>query len=49
MTVSRENLEVADEVVAGQREWIRPAVQQLAAGSAEDSSGPAFDAITNPS
>jgi hypothetical protein len=49
MTVSREYLEVATEVTAGQREWIRPAVQQLAAGSAEDSSGPATDAITNPS
>ena len=49
MTVSRENLEVAIDVAAGQREWIRPAVQQLAAGSAEDSSGPATDAITNPS
>jgi hypothetical protein len=49
MTVSRENLEVATDGTAGQREWIRPAVQQLAAGSAEDSSGPAIDAIINPS
>ena len=49
MTVSRDNLEVADEGTAGQREWIRPVVQQLAAGSAEDSSGPATDAIINPS
>jgi len=48
MTVARENLEMAIEEAA-RREWIRPAVQQLAAGSAEDSSGPAFDAITNPS
>ncbi len=49
MTVSRGNLDVAIEDTAGQREWIRPVVQQLAAGSAEDSSGPATDAITNPS
>lgn len=47
MTV-REELNVATEE-ASLREWIRPAVQQLAAGSAEDSSGPATDAITNPS
>ncbi len=43
MTVARENLELAFEAV--RREWIRPAVQQLAAGSAEDSSGPAVDAL----
>lgn len=49
MTVSRETFEVATHATAGQREWVRPAVQLLAAGSAEDSSGPAFDAITNPS
>ena len=49
MTVSREDLQVAIEGTTGQREWIRPAVQQLSAGSAEDSSGPATDAITNPS
>jgi hypothetical protein len=49
MTVSREILEAATAEGAARREWIRPAVQQLAAGSAEDSSGPATDAITNPS
>jgi len=48
MTIARENLEMAIEE-AVRLEWIRPAVQQLAAGSAEDSSGPATDAITNPS
>jgi hypothetical protein len=48
MTVAREYQDLNTE--AGARlEWIRPAVQQLAAGSAEDSSGPATDAITNPS
>ncbi|HYG47955.1 MAG TPA: hypothetical protein VD846_08430 [Allosphingosinicella sp.] len=49
MTVSRENVEVAVEATAGQREWIRPAIQLLSAGSAEDSSGPAIDAVINPS
>ena len=48
MTVARENQELATEASA-RREWTRPAVQQLAAGSAEDSSGPDFDGITNPS
>jgi hypothetical protein len=49
MTVSREDLQLVTEGNAGQREWIRPAVQLLSAGSAEDSSGPAQDAIINPS
>ena len=49
MTVSREDFQVVTDASAGQREWIRPAVQLLAAGSAEDSSGPATDAIINPS
>ncbi|HYJ82624.1 MAG TPA: hypothetical protein VEW26_07275 [Allosphingosinicella sp.] len=49
MTVSRENLDVATEGTTGQREWVRPVVQQLTAGAAEDSSGPAVDAIINPS
>lgn len=44
MTVARENQDLTPR-----REWIRPAVQQLSAGSAEDSSGPATDAIVNPS
>jgi hypothetical protein len=48
MTVARENQDVTTEAGA-RREWIRPALQQLSAGSAEDSSGPAIDAITNPS
>jgi hypothetical protein len=46
MTVAREH---QDPTTEDRREWIRPAVQQLAAGSAEDQSGPATDAITNPS
>lgn len=48
MTVVREIHEVT-EGTPTLREWIRPSVQQLAAGSAEDSSGPATDAIFNPS
>jgi len=48
MTVAREYQEVTVEADA-RREWIRPAVQQLAAGSAEDQAGPATDGITNPS
>jgi hypothetical protein len=48
MTVARE---IQDPTIeAGvRREWIRPVVQQITAGSAEDSSGPDVDAITNPS
>jgi hypothetical protein len=30
-------------------EWDKPEVRRITAGSAEDSSGPATDAITNPS
>ena len=30
-------------------EWVKPDVRRITAGSAEDSSGPATDAITNPS
>ncbi|HET9640447.1 MAG TPA: hypothetical protein VFP12_14705 [Allosphingosinicella sp.] len=48
MTVAREYQDLTTEA-GSRREWIRPAVQQLAAGSAEDSSGPATDAIFNPS
>jgi hypothetical protein len=48
MTVMRELHEVT-EGSPSLREWVRPSVQQLSAGSAEDSSGPATDAITNPS
>lgn len=43
MTVSREDLTLPPEEAAGQREWIRPAVQRLAAGSAEDGFGPQPD------
>ncbi|HYE27114.1 MAG TPA: hypothetical protein VEA61_02615 [Allosphingosinicella sp.] len=48
MTVSREEIEVT-AAETDRRQWIRPTVQQLAAGSAEDSSGPDTDTITNPS
>lgn len=48
MTVARENQDLTPEANV-RSEWIRPAVQQLSAGSAEDSSGPAVDAIVNPS
>jgi hypothetical protein len=48
MTVAREYQDMTTEADA-RREWIRPAVQQLAAGSAEDSSGPDIDGIINPS
>jgi hypothetical protein len=48
MTAREQNHPGALEAAA-RREWLRPTVQQLAAGSAEDSSGPAIDGITNPS
>ncbi|HYW17321.1 MAG TPA: hypothetical protein VE891_14370 [Allosphingosinicella sp.] len=48
MTVARENQDMTIEA-STLREWIRPSVQQLAAGSAEDQAGPDFDGITNPS
>ena len=48
MTVVREYQDSTLE--AGVRlEWIRPSVQQLAAGSAEDSAGPDQDSLPNPS
>jgi hypothetical protein len=43
---------MTDQRTAGRdtkREWVKPDVRRIAAGSAEDSSGPATDAITNPS
>ena len=46
MTVAREHQHLTTEA---RREWVRPEVQQLAAGSAEDQAGPDFDGITNPS
>jgi hypothetical protein len=49
MTHSREDYKVAGSEVAASREWVRPTVQHLAAGRAEDESGPATDAIINPS
>jgi hypothetical protein len=35
MTVLREVSEIATETTATRREWIRPALQRIAAGSAE--------------
>jgi hypothetical protein len=48
MTVAREYQDLTTQSDA-RREWIRPSVQQLAAGSAEDQAGPDFDGIGNPS
>jgi hypothetical protein len=49
MTQAHENNIVASNEVAASREWLRPTVQRLEAGSAEDDSGPSTDAIINPS
>lgn len=49
MSLASENRKVTPDEVAANREWVRPAVRHLAAGSAEDESGPATDAIINPS
>jgi hypothetical protein len=49
MTVSHEHHELAAEEAGTRRQWIRPTVQTLAAGRAEDGSGLIPDAITNPS
>jgi hypothetical protein len=49
MTHARENAEAGSNEAAASRKWTRPAVQRLAAGSAEDGSGPALDGILNPS
>ena len=49
MTRARENNKVVSNEVAASREWVRPAVQHLEAGRAEDDSGPSTDAIINPS
>jgi hypothetical protein len=37
------------EQIETPREWVVPQVTKMHAGSAEDSSGPATDGITNPS
>ena len=38
-----------DKSLENKKNWVKPEVAHLAAGSAEDSSGPATDQITNPS
>lgn len=38
MTVSRMNIEVTSDKAAERREWVRPGVQRLSAGSAETGS-----------
>jgi hypothetical protein len=48
MTVLRDDLPVDSHEAPGRRAWIRPAVQQLDAGSAEDGFGSLPDA-QNPS
>jgi hypothetical protein len=49
MSFAREPDKLARDEMAGLREWVRPIVHGLAAGSAEDDSGPNQDAIFNPS
>jgi hypothetical protein len=49
MTEVRNSSELATQGADARRSWIRPAVQLLAAGSAENSAGPATDATTTPS
>jgi hypothetical protein len=38
MTVSRTNIEVTSEQAATRREWVRPGLKRLSAGSAETGS-----------
>ena len=45
MTELRDEYPVESQVAGGAQEWVRPAVQRLAAGSAEDGSGLAADAL----
>jgi hypothetical protein len=46
IAVANDRKSEQPEVLA---EWIKPEVTRISAGSAEDSSGPATDMITNPS
>ena len=48
MTHATEN-KAASNLVEASREWVRPAVQHLAAGDADDETGPSLDGILNPS
>jgi hypothetical protein len=38
MTVSRRNIEVTADQAATRRQWVRPGIQRLSAGSAETGS-----------
>ena len=49
MSAAREADKLATDDEAGLREWVRPIVHGLAAGNAEDESGPSLDGILNPS
>jgi hypothetical protein len=49
MTEARKSSELAGEGIGGRRDWVRPSVQQLSAGSAENQIGPSRDGISNPS
>lgn len=49
MIVAAVSSEPTTEVECARREWVRPSLQILAAGSAENQLGPATDNISNPS
>jgi hypothetical protein len=49
MTAARESSESIIESGSVRCNWVRPSVQRLSAGSAENLIGPANDATTNPS
>ena len=49
MTVAAVSSELTTEVESARREWVRPSIQLLAAGSAENQIGPATDTTSNPS
>lgn len=49
MTAPRNLSELATADASARRDWIRPSVQLLSAGSAENQTGPATDATTTPS
>jgi hypothetical protein len=49
MSSAHESDKLARDDMVGLREWVRPVVHALAAGSAEDEAGPSTDGILNPS
>lgn len=49
MTVAVASSGLTTEVESFRREWVRPSIQLLAAGSAESADGPDTDGLTNPS